>query len=222
MDDGNCKIVAIPPGSCWDEASKTIVQGMPPENDMRLPDMRTAEVIRDIANSITPMLSWTADYPSAHDSLKLPVLDVQIWVTETDEGTLTNYEFYRKTMANPVSVPAESALSKSVKFSTYRQEVVRVLKNTSIHLPWSAKAELLSELSHRMKIAGYAEGFRARVLSEGIKGYVKKVLSSERNNIPLNRPKQMISANRRKKRNWLSSKYFGNCQSILRIRFWPE
>ena len=77
VDDGNCKIVAIPPGSCWDEASKTIVQGRPPENDVRLPDMRTAEVIRDIANSITPMLSWTSDYPSAHDSLKLPVLDVQ-------------------------------------------------------------------------------------------------------------------------------------------------
>ena len=125
-------------------------------------------------------------------------------------------------MANPVSVPAESALSKSLKFSTYRQEVVRVLKNTSIHLPWSAKAELLSELSHRMKIAGYAEGFRARVLSEGIKGYVKKVLSSERNNTPLNRPKQMISANRRKKRNWLSSTDFGDFQSILFVPATPN
>ena len=83
------------------------------------------------------------------------VLDIQVWVTETEKGTLTSYEFYRKPMANPISIPAESALSNNVKFSTYRQEVVRVLKNTAVHIPWSRKASLLSELSHRMQLAGY-------------------------------------------------------------------
>ena len=50
---------------------------MLPELDDRPPDKKTTEVIRDIANSVTPMLSWTADYPSAHPSQKLPVLDIQ-------------------------------------------------------------------------------------------------------------------------------------------------
>ena len=27
VDDGNCKVIAVPPGSCWDDASKRIVQG---------------------------------------------------------------------------------------------------------------------------------------------------------------------------------------------------
>ena len=139
------------------------------------------------------------------------MLDIQTWVTETEEGTLTNYEFYRKSMANPVSIPAESALSRNIKFSTYRQEVVRVLKNTSIHLPWSRKASLLSELSHRMQIAGYKEGFRAKVISVGIVGYVKKVLTSFENGTPLNRPKHMIAANRKKKNSWLRNSTSEQC-----------
>ena len=124
----------------WDNKAKCMVQSMDAESDTRPSDERTAEVIKRIANTVTSMLSWTVDYPSAHSSNKLPVLDIQTWVTETDLGTLTNYEFFRKPMANHVAIPAQSALSNSVKFSTYRQEVVRVLKNTAIHLPWDSKA----------------------------------------------------------------------------------
>ena len=157
-------------------------------------------MIKDIANSVTPMLSWTADYPSAHSSQKLPVLDIQTWVCETSEGTMTNYEFYRKPMANPVAIPSGSALSNNVKFATYRQEVV---KNTAIHLPWSLKASVLTDLSHRMQVAGYNEGFRGRVISEGISGYMKKVLRSVKDGTPLNRPKEMITTNKKKRRDWL-------------------
>ena len=57
VDDGNCKVIAVPPGSCWDDASKRIVQGVLPESDVRPPDMRTAEVIWDIANGVTSMFS---------------------------------------------------------------------------------------------------------------------------------------------------------------------
>ena len=115
---------------------------MLPELDERPSDKRIAEGIRDIANSVTPISSWTEDYPSAHPSQKLPVLDIQTWLFETLEGTMTNYEFYRKPMANPTSKPSDSALSNNVKFATYRQEVLRVLKNNAIHLPWSWKASL--------------------------------------------------------------------------------
>ena len=221
VDDANCKCIAVPPGAVWDPVTRSIVQEVSPELDQRPPDMRTAEVIRKIADSVTPMLSWTADYPSAHSSKKLPVLDIQIWVTETDEGTLTNYEFYRKPMANPVSIPAESALSNNVKFSTYRQEVVRVLKNTAVHLPWSRKASLLSELCHRMQLAGYKEGFRAKVISEGIVGYVKKVSVAFNNKTPLNRPKNVIEANKRKKKDWLRSSTSSQCQSVLFVPATP-
>ena len=55
--------------------------------------MRTAEVIRDIANSVTPMLSWTADYPSAHSSMKFPGVAYNIKCTVClDSGISSAYE----------------------------------------------------------------------------------------------------------------------------------
>ena len=89
------------------------------------------------------MIKWTCDFQSAHITGKFtsPVLDKQIWVTENEAGTVTNYEFYPKPIGNPVSTPSEYALSNGVKFATHRQEVMRILKNTSIHTPFGLKLQ---------------------------------------------------------------------------------
>ena len=202
VDDGNCKAVALPPGVFWDSQSRTLVQKIPPDSDDRPADQRTAEAIREIANSVSDMLSWTCDFPSNHSSQKMPVLDIQIWVEEAEDGTVTNYEFYSKPMANPVSIPANSAVSNNIKFASYRQEVIRVLKNTALHLPWSIKLKHLSFLSHRMQLAGYSEGFRSQILADGIKGYLKKVQYSVKNKTPLNRPRSTIMAEKINRKNW--------------------
>ena len=129
----------------------------------------------------------------------MPVLDIQTWVVETDKGTLTQYEFYRKPMSNPVSIPAESALPNGTKFDTYRQEVMRILRNTSVDLPWSVKAGHLTDLSWRMKLCGYKEGFRSQVLAGGIRGYLKRMLLCSMNNTPFNRSKAEILKSKKEK-----------------------
>ena len=181
-------------------------------------------MVRGIANSVTPMLKWTCDYPSAHSSGKMPVLDIQTWVIETGTGTVTKYEFYRKPMSNPISIPALSALPNGVKFSTHRQEVLRVLRNTSLDTPWVVKAGLLSDLSWRMKLSGYGESFRAQVLSGGVTGYLKKVQLCNNKNIPFNRPKEEIVKNRKNKNvtAWFQSKNKQESfSSVLFVPFTP-
>ena len=64
------------------------------------------------------------------------------------------YEFYRKPMANPITIPAESAYLWSNKFVTLRQEALRILRNTYPLLPWETKTGHLSDFSLRMKISG--------------------------------------------------------------------
>ena len=165
------KLKALDPGAVWDaELGKVIYVN--PSMDDRQPDRRTAEVVKCIADSISPMLVWTVDYPTANRSGRLPILDLETWCEETEEGTITCYSFYMKPMANPVVIPASSAVSKSTKFSTFRQEVGRILRNTSMHLPWSLKAELLSHFSWRLKLSGYSKGFRSKIISEGLAGYL--------------------------------------------------
>ena len=145
-----------------------------------------------IANSITSMLQWTPDCPSANMDNKLPVLDLCVWCEDTGDGTETFYQFYSKPMANPVSIPANSALSSGVKFATYRQEVYRVLRNTSVNLPWELKASLLSFMSWRMKESGYTTGFRLQVLRGGILGYLKTLHKTSKGLTSLHRSKEEI------------------------------
>ena len=170
------------------------------------PDKRTALIVKEVADSITEMLKWTADFPSAHSNGRLPILDIETWCSESPDGTLTNYSFYMKPMANPVVIPAASAISSSVKFNTYREEAKRILRNTSCHLPWTHKAELLSGLSERMKHSGYNASFRSKIISEGLRGHMKKVIGSYQNNTPFNRTGRMIreakSRNRIDDVNW--------------------
>ena len=145
MDDGNLKLKSFGPGASWDSDSRSVIYS--DFYDGRLPDQRTAEVIKCVADSFTPMLVWTVDFPSANPTGRLPILDIQTWCEETTNGTRTCYSFYSKPMANPIAIPSTSAIPSTAKFSTYRQEVCRILRNTSIHLPWALKADLLTEFS---------------------------------------------------------------------------
>ena len=168
--------------------------------DDRLPDERTAQVVRDIADSVSTMISWTADYPSSNASNRLPILDIETWCEESTTGTLTFYSFYAKPMANPIVIPANSAIPDGVKFSTYRQEAGRILRNTSLHLPWSVKANLLSSFSWRLKQSGYNPSFRAKVIGEGITGYLNTIRRNLSAGHSVNRPREIISEVRIRKK----------------------
>ena len=148
------------------------------------------------------MLSWTADFPSAHQDGKLPVLDVCMWTEERVGGTVLEYEFYSKSMANPVTIPADSAISNSMKISTYRQEVFRVLANTSVSLPWERKAELLTNMVCRMEQSGYNTGFIVTAINGGIRAHLKVLANYQENGTPVHRPKDWEGRRKRsKKRN---------------------
>ena len=206
MDDGNFKLPAIGEGLVWDKDSRSLKMGPPSSVSLDPPDKRTALIIKDIADSISRMLRFTADFPSAHSNGRLPILDIETWCSESPQGTVTNYSFYMKPMANPVTIPSSSAISNAVKFNTYREETKRVLRNTSQHLPWSHKANLLTDLSCRMKLSGYNGGFRSKVIAEGLRGHMKKVVKSFQDGSSFNRSGEEIrslkSARRRTDRDW--------------------
>ena len=95
-------------------------------------------------------------------------------------------------MTNPITISASSALPSGVKFSTYRQEVYRVLRNTSIFLPCTQKAELISFMSWRMKISGYPIGFRLQAIRGGIIRHLKLVKRVAMGLTDLHRSREVI------------------------------
>ena len=205
VDDSNLKAVAIDSTLGWDSETRRLV----PVDPKGIPsDEHTATVVMEIANSVTSMLRFTCDFPSKHRNNRMPVLDICMWTTESNHGTLSNYEFYSKPMANDVMIPATSALSNGVKLSTYRQAAFRILRNTAVHLPWHMKVKHLNELNLRMVLAGYSEGFRVKAMEGGIKGFMKHLYRCEMEGRPINRPRDLDESRRKKSRanrqEWIS------------------
>ena len=62
-----------------------------------------------------------------------------------------------------------------VKRSTLKEEGVRRLRNTKREIPWSEKAEILSEFAHKMMLSGYSQRFRLEIVKSAVAGYKKQV-----------------------------------------------
>ena len=132
-------------------------------------DKRTFAVLRDIANTIDKDIRMKEDVPSAHSDLKLPCLDLKVWISESDEGHQVRFAFYKKPMASKFVVLNRSAMSSSCKRNTLFQEGLRRLRNFSPNTTWEEKAEGLTEFSNSMRISGYSENYRYQLLSGVIK-----------------------------------------------------
>ena len=68
----------------------------------------TIRILNQIANDVDPMIRFTFDLPEKHQDKKLPVLDLKVWLSETDE---LMFEFYEKPTKNVKTILASSAIS---------------------------------------------------------------------------------------------------------------
>ena len=89
-------------------------------------DRRTALVIRDIANTIHPMIQMEEDFPSNYRDGKLPILDLKCWIAR--DG-LVWFQHYKKPAATKMVLSAQSALPMKQKRNIHINECVRRLRN---------------------------------------------------------------------------------------------
>ena len=92
---------------------------------------RTAEIILQLMNQIMPSLKFTMEIGEDFVDLKLPTLDVRIWVRE---GRI-EFDFFEKTMGINTVLHTKTAQSDSTKFASLSHEVVwRLLHTSRSHL----------------------------------------------------------------------------------------
>ena len=123
-------------------------------------------------------------------------LDIQ---TNIQDGKV-NYIFYKKLMANPLLLRADSAMPLKMKRTALIQEALRRLLRTRRELPWELKAEILSEFSHKMICSGYWERFRYEVIEAAVRLYELKCQKSDLGIKPLHRPRSFKREERRKRK----------------------
>ena len=78
-------------------------------------------------------------------------------------------------MSNNRVMLAKSAMPNNIKRNSLAQEVIRRLRNTKRDLPWSVKAEILTEFSHSLMSSGYSEKFRLDIIQAGVIGFENNV-----------------------------------------------
>ena len=103
-------------------------------------------------NNIMPFLEFTMEIHEDFLEMKLPTLDVKIWVVD---GNRIEFDFFEKPMNPKTVLHAKTAQSESTKFSSLSQEIVRRMLHTSNRLPLSHGMENLEKFSQKMINSGH-------------------------------------------------------------------
>ena len=126
VNDLNALLTALRPGTRYNaREGKLEIREEMIAADMKIEkDDYTMSVFKDIANSVNPSIEVEVDFPSKNDDKFMPILDMKFAVNEKNEVV---YKFFKKPMANNITIMANSALSDRVKRSTMTNEASRRL-----------------------------------------------------------------------------------------------
>lgn len=182
------------------------------EEDKNIPsDIRTANIVKELANQIYEFIQVEIDCPSLHNDNCMPILDLEVRMKNNN----IVYNFYRKEMVNFNVLMANSAMPLKMRRVSLVQEVVRILRNTSKRVEEKEKLYHLSEFSMRLKVSGYDAQFRLNIIKAGMTTYQKQVAREEEGVRPLYRPKGYEEEERRKKKNRAKVTWYKPSDTVL-------
>ena len=211
VDDTNCAGSKMPPGARFKEGN-IVIDERQIESDEDIPaDKRTAELMKEIANTICTYIQVETDYPSKNKEGRMPILDLSVEVVENN----ILYRHYRKEIANFQVLRETSAMPTKMKRTCLIQEAIRILRNTSRAHPDNVKNEFLSEFSLRMKESGYPSKFRLGVITCATKAYQKQLKKDQDGICPMYRPKGYQEETRRKKKEINKMSWYKPYETVL-------
>ena len=164
VDDGN--IAAQPPEDLSNSTNKEAEEG-------------TMERIKTIANSIHSSIVFKVDHPSKHEDERMPILDTKMWLEEVDvRGTLKHqilYTYYEKEMSSKYVLHKKSAISRGSKTNILVNELLRIMRNTSLRVQQEEKDKHIQRFINKMQLSGYHQEDRIRVYKKAKRIFVEKV-----------------------------------------------
>ena len=131
------------------------------------------ELLRSMANSITPMFKFEEDVCSNHADKKLPILDLKVW-SEARECAVIKHTFYKKSMATQGTLRANTAYPTSLIRAIMVKEVLRRLRNCSPECTWEERGEHLTNFALTLKSSGHQEHFRQLVFEKAVARFEKE------------------------------------------------
>jgi hypothetical protein len=175
--------------------------------------------MKEVANSVCPFTRVTVDYPSAHSSGFMPLLDIQVKVLE---DKTVDWVFFKKKVTSQFCILNRSAVPGKIKRVALVQEGLRRLRNTRPDLVEERKAGLMEDLAETMLISGYPEEYRAGVLKAAVTGYQRQVEADRSGEKPLYRPREWQEAERRRRKGLRRPAWYRPADTVLFLPATPN
>ena len=118
-------------------------------------------ILRDLADTIDPNLSFTFDCPSLNEKGRMPILDMEIWT----QGSQLRHSFFRKPCAPNRVIQSRSAVSSRTKRDTLFSEGMRMLSAIDNETLQLDKVPVLTLFADAMRKAGYGPMIRQDILT---------------------------------------------------------
>jgi len=225
VDDENTIMRSLPMGTRFEDG-ELVIKNEEIDADRQKPDdERNMKVLKDVADSVEPMIKTTVDFPSNYDDKKMPILDLKVWTEEREDGGKdVQFEFYRKPFASRVVMLASSAAPWQMKRTVLTQEGVRRLMRCRVNLPASRKSEVMTEYMRMLRRSGYNETFRLEVLKSANHAF-EKIVDDDKNGVkPMYRNKMWKKKERKQTKQTRMSQWHkqGGFSSVMFVPHTPE
>ena len=205
-DDILIALEALEKGTVFVDGKLTIDEKRKMDDENKSDTQVTLEILKDIAESVDPMLKFTIDTPCSYSDGKMPALDIKVSVNIAESFRI-DYEFFEKPTRNPRVILADSALSAASKRTILTQECLRRIRNTKVELGLEIRNKHLSDFMLKLKNSGYSTKYRMEILNSAVKAF-EKMLENDRKGIkPLFRDRnwnkeERLESKKNKKINW--------------------
>ena len=161
---------------------------------------KTAEIFKVVMNMMSEDLTFTVETCEDFENMKLPTLDLDLWVEATPHCPQLYYSFYEKKISNPRVIMATGAMDWSSQRAILAQETIRRMENTSLNLDRSVRNNILNEYCRKLARSSYTRSQIRLILESGLKGWKNKLARAKAENRPYHRPgASTVSMRMRKK-----------------------
>ena len=128
-----------------------VFDGEKTESDSDLDDLRTFQIIMEIANSLNDDIQLTFEVPSQPEDNILPVLDLGLKIVRNK----VQHYFFKKPVSSPYSVLYNSVISARTNRDSLLQEGLRRMRNTCQEAPTEKFRSVMSNYMNMLRISGY-------------------------------------------------------------------
>ena len=180
--------------------------------------------IETIGNSIHRSIKVKVDFPSKHQDERMPILDTKMWIDEVEVGGAMKhqilYTYYEKEMSSKHVLHKESAISRGSKINILVNELLRVMRNTSLRVEQKERDKHVQHFINKMQFSGYDQEDRVQVYKKAKRIFDEKSKGKEvyPHIDKITRMAECTREKMRKKKNWFKQ---GKYKSVFYVDATP-